>query len=136
MELTSTDLGLAARVQQLTKTYGTGESAVRALDGVSVGIRRGEFTAIMGPSGSGKSTLLTVLGAMNRPTEGLVRVDGIDVYGLGEEKRADFRHEYLGFVFQQHHLLPYLTARENVELPLAVAPLAARDKRARAASQR
>jgi len=86
----------------------------------------------MGPSGSGKSTLLTILGAMNEPTSGRVVVDGIDVYGLTDEKRADFRHEYLGFVFQQQHLLPYLSAVENVELPLAVADLPSREKRRRA----
>jgi putative ABC transport system ATP-binding protein len=103
-----------------------------ALDHVELQIAEGEFVALMGPSGSGKSTLLTVLGAMNRPTSGRVVVDGIDVYGLGEEKRADFRHEYLGFVFQQHHLMPYLTAVENVELPLVVSTLKTRERRARA----
>jgi putative ABC transport system ATP-binding protein len=86
----------------------------------------------MGPSGSGKSTLLTIVGAMNRPTEGRVLVDEIDVYGLSDERRADFRREYLGFVFQQHHLLPYLTAVENAMLPLATAALSARDKEERA----
>jgi putative ABC transport system ATP-binding protein len=119
-------------LDRVTKRYEAAAGQPPALDGVSLTIDEGEFVALMGPSGSGKSTLLTVLGAMNRPTEGSIRVDGIDIYGLGEEKRADFRHEYLGFVFQQHHLLPYLTARENVELPLAVAPLATREKRARA----
>ena len=120
-------------IERVTKRYEAAEGQPPALDGVSLEIDEGEFVALMGPSGSGKSTLLTALGAMNRPTEGRVRVDGIDVYGLGEEKRADFRHEYLGFVFQQHHLLPYLTTRENVELPLAVASLASREKRSRAA---
>jgi putative ABC transport system ATP-binding protein len=103
-----------------------------ALDGVDLAVAEGEFVALMGPSGSGKSTLLTILGAMNRPTKGRVSIDGIDVYGLGEEKRADFRNEYLGFVFQQHHLMPYLTALENVELPLVVSRLGAREKRERA----
>ena len=120
-------------IERVTKRYEAADGQPPALDGVSLEIDEGEFVALMGPSGSGKSTLLTALGAMNRPTEGRVRIDGIDVYGLGEEKRADFRHEYLGFVFQQHHLLPYLTARENVELPLAVASLASREKRSRAA---
>ena len=120
-------------IERVTKRYEAAEGQPPALDGVSLEIDEGEFVALMGPSGSGKSTLLTALGAMNRPTEGRVRVDGIDVYGLGEEKRADFRHEYLGFVFQQHHLLPYLTTRENVELPLAVASLSSREKRSRAA---
>src|SRR5262245_42484922 len=88
----------------------------------------------MGPSGSGKSTLLTILGAMNTPTTGKVLIDDIDVYSLSEERQADFRREYLGFVFQQHHLLPYLNALENVMLPLATASLAAREKRDRALS--
>src|SRR5689334_6645809 len=88
----------------------------------------------MGPSGSGKSTLLTIVGAMSHPSEGKVIVDGIDVYGLPDERRADFRREYLGFVFQQHHLMPYLNAVENVMLPLATARLPAKEKRARAVS--
>jgi putative ABC transport system ATP-binding protein len=100
-----------------------------ALDGVDLSISEGEFVALMGPSGSGKSTLLTILGAMNKPTRGSVRFEGIDVYGLTDERRADFRNEYLGFVFQQHHLMPYLTAVENVELPLVVTRLGAREKR-------
>jgi putative ABC transport system ATP-binding protein len=103
-----------------------------ALDRIDLRIAEGEFVALMGASGSGKSTLLTVLGAMNRPTSGRVVVDGIDVYGLGEERRADFRNEYLGFVFQQHHLMPYLTAVENVELPLVVSTLPPRERKARA----
>lgn len=98
---------------------------------MSVELSEGEFVSLMGPSGSGKSTLLTVVGAMNRPTEGQVLIDGIDVYGLTEERRADFRREYLGFVFQQHHLMPYLTALENVILPLAITDLAAKLKRER-----
>jgi len=86
----------------------------------------------MGPSGSGKSTLLTVLGAMNPPTQGRVQVDGIDVYGLPLERQADFRQEYVGFVFQQLQLLPYLTAQENVLLALAIARLPKQEKLARA----
>jgi putative ABC transport system ATP-binding protein len=120
-------------VEGVGKEYG-GEAgaAVVVLRDISTEVREGEFVALMGPSGSGKSTLLTVVGAMNRPTSGRVVVDGIDVYGLAEEKRADFRREYLGFVFQQHHLMPYLTAFENASLPLAVTKLAAKEKRARA----
>ena len=87
-----------------------GAPAVRVLGGVNERIAEGEFVALMGPSGSGKSTLLTIVGAMKRPTEGRLLVDGIDVYHLSDEDRADFRREYLGFVFQQHHLMPYLTA--------------------------
>jgi putative ABC transport system ATP-binding protein len=104
----------------VTKSYNSGGVPVAALKTVDLSIEEGEMLAIMGPSGSGKSTMLTVLGAMNPPTSGIVEVDGIDVYNLSSERRADFRHEYLGFVFQQQHLVPYLTAAENVMLPLAI----------------
>ena len=116
------------------KVYGAEGSGAetRVLEGVSLELREGEFVGLMGPSGSGKSTLLTVLGAMNRPTTGRLLVDGIDVYALSEERRADFRREYLGFVFQQHHLMPFLNALENASLPLAILPLSAREKRERA----
>lgn len=90
------------------------------LNGVSMGVRDGEFVAVMGPSGSGKSTLLSVIGGLNPPTAGDVIVDGINIYGLSREKLADFRREYFGFVFQEHQLIPYLTAAENVMVPLAV----------------
>jgi putative ABC transport system ATP-binding protein len=110
-------------LQGVTKTYNGRGTAVEALRGVSVQVQEGEFLAVMGPSGSGKSTLLTILGAMNPPSSGRVAIDGIDVYSLGPERQADFRHEYVGFVFQQLQLLPYLTARENVLLALAVAKL-------------
>jgi putative ABC transport system ATP-binding protein len=93
-------------------------SAVRVLADVSAEIQEGEFVCLMGPSGSGKSTLLTIVGAMNHPSEGRVLVDAIDIYDLSDERRADFRREYLGFVFQQHHLMPYLNAVENAMLPL------------------
>jgi putative ABC transport system ATP-binding protein len=121
-------------IDNVTKSYaadGQG-SRVEVLRGVSASIKEGEFVCLMGPSGSGKSTLLAVVGAMNRPTAGSVVVDGIDVYGLSDERRADFRREYLGFVFQQHHLMPYLDAAENVMLPLATTSLGARQKRERA----
>lgn len=107
-------------------------SAVRVLGGINLEIEEGEFVALMGPSGSGKSTLMTVLGAMNHPTNGEVFVDGIDVYGLSEERRADFRREYLGFIFQQHHLMPYLNALENVMLPLVTSKTSTKEKRVRA----
>ena len=123
-------------VEHVSKIYGEERrsSGVRVLSGVSVEIEEGEFVSLMGPSGSGKSTLLTVVAAMNRPSEGRVVVDGIDVYGLTDERRADFRREYLGFVFQQHHLMPYLNAVENAMLPLAITPLSAKEKRERAMS--
>ena len=133
--LDSQDCFMFVVVEKVSKVYQDNgqSSAVRVLADVSLEIKEGEFVALTGPSGSGKSTLLTIVGAMNHPTEGRVIVDGIDVYGLEDEKRADFRREYLGFVFQQHHLMPYLNAIENAMLPLATAALSAREKRERAA---
>ena len=121
-------------IEKVTKIYeANGDSAsVRVLSGVSAEIAEGEFVCLMGPSGSGKSTLLTIVGAMNHPTEGRVLIDDIDVYDLPDERRADFRREYLGFVFQQHHLMPYLNALENTMLPLTTADLSAKEKRNRA----
>ncbi|MBI2864778.1 MAG: ABC transporter ATP-binding protein [Chloroflexi bacterium] len=104
----------------ISKLYQSDGTEVRALTDVELSIDEGELVAIMGPSGSGKSTLLTILGAMNPPTTGQMLIDDIDVYRLSVEQRADFRHEYLGFVFQQLQLIPYLTAIENVMLPLAI----------------
>jgi putative ABC transport system ATP-binding protein len=124
---------LTIKLENLTKTYNGSSVPVDALKDVNLHVGEGEFVAVMGPSGSGKSTLLTVLGAMNPPTRGRVAIDGIDVYGLQPERQADFRHEYVGFVFQQLQLLPYLTAQENVLLALAIARLSRADKLARAA---
>ena len=109
--------------QNVSKIYNSNEAPVHALKDVSLTIAEGEFVALMGPSGSGKSTLLTILGGMNSPSAGSVLIDGIDVYALSSEKQADFRHEYIGFVFQQLQLLPYLTALENVLLTLAISPM-------------
>jgi putative ABC transport system ATP-binding protein len=100
-------------VRNLTRSYG---SAVRALDDVSFDVERGEWIAVMGPSGSGKSTLLNILGCLDAPTSGTVGVDGLDLAALGPRERARFRAERVGFVFQQYHLVPYLTAVENVML--------------------
>jgi putative ABC transport system ATP-binding protein len=108
-------------LHQISKTYNSSSVPVHALKGVDLQVPEGDFVAVMGPSGAGKSTLLTILGAMNPPTRGRVVIDGIDVYELGTELLADFRHEYIGFVFQQLQLLPYLTAQENVLLALAIA---------------
>ena len=121
-------------IENVYKTYNdqSGSAAVPVLRAVNVAITEGEFICLMGPSGSGKSTVLTIVGAMNRPTRGKVIVDDIDVYALSDEHRADFRREYIGFVFQQHHLLPYLNTLENVMLPLATAPMSSHEKKERA----
>jgi putative ABC transport system ATP-binding protein len=119
-------------LENVSKIYGSSQVPVYALRDVSLSVAEGEFVAVMGPSGSGKSTLLSVLGAMNSPSEGRVVVDGIDVYHLKAEQQADFRHEYIGFVFQQLQLLPYLTAQENVMLTLAIARHSKAEKVARA----
>lgn len=87
---------------------------------ISIGIEKGEFIAVTGPSGSGKTTLLSIIGAMSRPTEGQVMVNGIDLYKLSVDRLADFRAQNIGFVFQQLQLIPYLTAIENVMLPLVI----------------
>jgi putative ABC transport system ATP-binding protein len=122
----------------VAKTYNGTAAPVRALHGVDLDVEEREFVALMGPSGSGKSTLLGILGAMAPPSVGRVVVDGIDVYRLSSERLADFRREYLGFVFQQLFLVPYLTAAENVMLPLAAANLSDDDQRgmAKAALER
>lgn len=121
-------------VNNIGKVYQSNgvDSAVCVLADINLEIEEGEFVSLMGPSGSGKSTLLTIIGAMNHPSDGRVLVDDIDVYGLSEERRADFRREYLGFVFQQHHLMPYLNALENVMLPLVTSKSSAKEKRIRA----
>ncbi len=104
--------------ENLFKEYGSDDSAITAVSNISFQIDSGEFVAIMGESGAGKSTLLSIMGAMNAPTSGRYIVDGIDIYSLSQERQADFRREYLGFVFQSFHLVPYLTVLENVMLPL------------------
>jgi putative ABC transport system ATP-binding protein len=120
-------------ISGLKKRY-TGEAdCVEALKGIDLSVEEGTFLGVMGPSGSGKSTLLTLLGGLCRPTAGELIVDGIDLCALGQEKLADFRREYLGFVFQLFNLVPYLNAIENVMLPLAVKRMPAAEKRQRAA---
>ncbi|MDK2822795.1 MAG: putative transport system ATP-binding protein [Clostridia bacterium] len=119
--------------RDVSKVY-KGESEVKALDKVTFQVNEGEFVAIMGPSGSGKSTLLSILGVLNPPTSGELIIDEIKVFELSNEKQADFRREYLGFVFQQFQLIPYLTALENVMLPLAVSKMSKQKKRAAAES--
>jgi lipoprotein-releasing system ATP-binding protein len=106
-------------LERVVKEFGT-EVVTRVLHGIDLVIRRGEFCALVGPSGSGKSTLLNILGLLDRPTSGMVRIDGRDIAGLAEAELTRLRGQALGFVFQFHHLLPGLTAAQNVMLPLAV----------------
>ena len=115
--------------QNLEKIYGDGDATVSALREMSFQIQLGEFVAIMGESGAGKSTLLSILGAMNAPSSGTLTVDDIDVYALKQEQRADFRREFLGFVFQSFHLVPYLSVLENVMLPLTTMSISRKEKR-------
>lgn len=107
-------------VSDLRKVYAGSEAGVVALDGVSFAIERGEFVGIRGPSGCGKSTLLHILGAMDRPSAGSVRIDGQELAALGVDAMARFRRRKVGFVFQSFHLLPTLTVAENVMLPLTL----------------
>ena len=115
--------------EALVKKYGTGEAVVTAVSDISFQIEPGEFIGVMGESGAGKSTLLSIMGAMNAPTSGRFVVDDIDVYSLKQEKQADFRREFLGFIFQSFHLVPYLTVFENVMLPLTIIKASRQHKR-------
>jgi len=108
-------------IQDLGREYVTGDTTVSAIKEMSFFIDDGQFVSIVGQSGAGKSTLLAALGGLNRPTRGNVWVDTMDLYALSSEQRADFRSEYVGFVFQSFQLIPYLTAMENVKIPLSIA---------------
>jgi putative ABC transport system ATP-binding protein len=119
MEKAISQAGLV-RITKVRKVFSSNGTAVEALRGVDIHIHEGEFVSITGESGSGKSTLLSILGGIAPPTHGEVVVDSIPIYELPIERLADFRREYIGFVFQQFHLMPYLTAVENVMLPLAI----------------
>ena len=106
------------KIENLTKVYGSGENEVRALDGVSFSVEKGEFLAIIGPSGSGKSTLLHILGGVDRPTSGKVWLDGQDVYAQDEEQLAIFRRRQVGLIYQFYNLIPVLDVVENMTLPV------------------
>ena len=116
-----TETAVVAQAVELTKIYGSGEASVTALDAVSVNFARGRLTAIMGPSGSGKSTLMHCMAALDRPTSGDVLIDGQSVGQLRDKQLTRLRRDRLGFVFQSFNLVPTLTARENITLPLDIA---------------
>ena len=105
-------------IQNLCKTYGKGENEVKALDGVSFTVPKGQMTAVMGPSGSGKSTLLHILGGVDRPTAGKVFLDGQDVYEQNNHNLAIFRRRQVGLIYQFYNLIPVLNAEENITLPM------------------
>ncbi|ESQ16817.1 MAG: ABC transporter ATP-binding protein [Thiohalocapsa sp. PB-PSB1] len=117
----------------IERTFQVGEETVHALRGIDLKLASGEYAAIMGPSGSGKSTLLNLLGLLDRPDAGQYRLDGLETTNLPEEQRARLRRERIGFVFQAFHLIPRLTAFENIELPLILAGIAPRGRRERVA---
>ena len=113
--------GAVVVAHDVTRRYGEGDTAVDALRGVSVDIAPGKATAVMGPSGSGKSTLMHILAGLDRPTDGRVVLDGVDITSMSDKKLTIFRRQKIGFVFQFFNLLPMLTAKENILLPLTIA---------------
>ncbi|EOX3297393.1 ABC transporter ATP-binding protein [Vibrio cholerae] len=119
-------------LQQICKHYASGQNVVKALDGVDLTIRHGEFLAILGPSGSGKSTLMNVLGCLDKPTAGRYQLDGHPVDSLSTQQLAAIRNQKIGFVFQSFNLLEYASALDNVALPLVYAGAKAKDRRRRA----
>ncbi len=106
------------KTQDLRKIYGSGDTEVRALDGVDLAVKKGEFVAVVGTSGSGKSTLLHMIGGLDRPTGGTVTVDGKDIFSLKDEELTIFRRRKIGFVFQNYNLVPVLNVYENIVLPI------------------
>jgi putative ABC transport system ATP-binding protein len=116
----------------LWKIYRLGKIEYPALRGVNMRVRRGEFVAVVGPSGSGKSTLLNLFGALDRPTRGKVIIDGVEISALRSDELADLRNKKLGFVFQTFNLIPYMSALDNVEVPMIASGLTPKERRARA----
>ena len=116
-------------IREVHKTFTRGDEKIDVLQGLSVGIAKGEFLALMGPSGSGKSTLLNLIGGLDRPTSGAVEVGGVRIDQLSEAKLAAWRARHVGFVFQMYNLLPALTAERNVELPLLLTGLSGAERR-------
>jgi len=116
-------------IRNLTKTFSRGSEQIRVLDNLSLEVPEGQFLALMGPSGSGKTTLLNLIAGLDSPTSGVIRVGEVDISTMSEGKLAKWRTRHVGFVFQFYHLLPVLTAYENVELPLLLLPMGASERR-------
>ncbi len=112
---------LVLKIENLTKTFTLGKRKIQPLNGLDLEVKRGEFTAIMGPSGSGKTTLLNLIGCIDKPTEGKIAIDNVDISHMPESQLYKIRRDKIGFVFQNFNLLPYLNARENVELAMELA---------------
>ena len=119
--------------ENLTRIYGSGEAQVNALDGVSLYVDTGEFVAVMGPSGCGKSTLLHMIGGLDRPTEGVVKIEGQDLSSLNDDDLTDLRREHIGFIFQFFNLIPTLSALDNTALPLVLGGMKPGDAQVKAA---
>lgn len=124
--------GAQIRLRDISRVYGMGEAEVKALDGINLDIRAGEFVAIMGPSGSGKSTAMNVIGCLDVPTAGTYHFNGVEVAHLTQDQRALLRRHYLGFIFQGYNLLPRTSALHNVELPLIYKGMARAERHAAA----
>jgi putative ABC transport system ATP-binding protein len=123
---------ITVEVSNAHKSYLLGSAAVGALRGVDLLVRRGEFVALMGPSGCGKTTLLNLIGAVDLPSRGTIRIDGVDLQGLSDDQLADLRRDRIGMVFQFYNLIPTLTACENVEIPMQFKGVRAGQRRSRA----
>jgi len=121
-----------AELVHVSKVYGSGDTEVRALDDLSLTVQQGDYLAVMGASGSGKSTAMNILGCLDRPSAGSYRLNGTDVDSLDDDELADLRNQQLGFVFQQFHLLPQLSAIDNVMLPMIYARVPKEERRRRA----
>ena len=102
------------RCEQLSKTYGSGQTIVKALDGICLSLKKGEFTAIIGASGSGKSTLLHMIGGVDKPTSGTIEINGVNIYELDEAKQAEFRRREVALIYQFYNLIPVLNVEENI----------------------